>query len=126
MFTSIIGFRNDQKETIQRLLSEEAKTRRSKNFRSSLQLSVLTWSIEFVTGCLMGIDYSLGLSDGTLYNWMYVYPLIDISLTGVFIPSTYILKSDSFRQFLYSFGWINALRKLVGAKNSGVTPENEG
>ena len=126
MFTSIIGFRNDQKETIRRLLSEEAKARRSKNFRTSLQLSVLTWSIEFVTGCLMGIDYSLGLSDGTFYNWMYVYPLIDISLTSVVIPSAYILKSDSFRQFLYSFGWINALRKLVGAKNPGVTPENEG
>ena len=126
MLIPIFGFRNAQKETIQRLLSEEAKTRRSKNFRSSLQLSVLTWSIEFVTGCLMAIDYSLGLSDGTFYNWMYVYPLIDITLSGVIIPSAYILKSDSFREFLYSFGWINALRKLVGAKNSGVTPENEG
>ena len=124
MFISIFGFRNDQKETIQRLLSEEAKTRRSKNFRSSLQLSVLTWSIEFVTGCLMGIDYGLGLSDGTLYNWMYVYPLIDITLSGVIIPSAYILKSESFREFLYSFGWINAIRKLLGAKNSRVAPEN--
>ena len=125
MFIPIFGFRNAQKETIQNLLSEEAKTRRSKNFRSSLQLSVLTWSIEFVTGCLMAIDYSLGLSDGTFYNWMYVYPLIDIFLSGVVIPSAYILRSDSFRQFLYSFGWINVLRKLIGVKNSRVAPENE-
>ena len=56
---------------------------------------------------------------------MYVYPMIDIFLSGVAIPSAYILKSDSFRQFLYSFGWINVLRKLVGAKNSRVAPENE-
>ena len=73
----------------------------------------------------MAIDSYLGLSNGTFYNWMYVYPLIDLLLTGVVIPSAYILKSDSFREFLYSFGWINTLRKLLGTNNSRVAPINE-
>ena len=73
----------------------------------------------------MAIDSYLGLSNGTSYNWMYVYPLIDLLLTGVVIPSAYILKSDSFREFLYSFGWINTLRKLLGTNNSRVAPINE-
>ena len=88
-------------------------------------MSVLSWSVEFVTGCLMAIDYCFGLSDGTFYIWMYIYPLIDFSLTGIVIPSAYILKSDSSRESLYSFGWINTLRKLIGARDSRVALESE-
>ena len=91
----------------------------------SLQLSALSWSIEFVTGWLMFLDYFLGLSNGDFGYWMYVYPLIDIFLSGVGIPSAYVVKSDSFREFLYKFGWIDTLRKLIGAKKSRVAPSNE-
>ena len=118
-------FRNDEKENIQRLLSEEARTRRSHKYKCSLQLSVLSWSIEFVTGCLMLIDYSLGLSNDTFHVWTYVHPLVDIFLSGVVIPSAYVLKSDTFRELLYNFGWINTLRKLFGAKDSRVAPSHE-
>ena len=118
-------FRNDQQENIQRLLSEEARTRRSHNYKCSLQLSVLSWSIEFVTGCLMLIDYSLGLSNDTFHIWMYVHPLVDIFLSGVVIPSAYVLKSDLFREFLYNFGWLRTLRKLLGIKESTVAPNDE-
>ena len=118
-------FRNDQKENIQRLLSEEARTRRSHNYKYSLQLSVISWSIEFVTGCLILIDYSLEESNNTFYFWWYVHPLVDIFLTGVVIPSAYVLKSDLFREFLYNFGWLRTIRKLLGAKESRVDPNDE-
>ena len=121
----IVCFRNDQKENIQRLLSDEAKTRRSHNYKCSLQLSVVSWSIEFVTGCLMLIDYCLELSNDTFHIWMYVHPLVDIFLSGVVIPSAYILKSDLFREFLYNFGWLHTLRKLFGAKDARVAPSHD-
>ena len=118
-------FRNDQKENIQRLLSEEARTRRSHKYKCSLQLSVLSWSIEFLTGCLMLIDYSLGQSNDIFYFWMYVHPLVDIFLSGVVIPSAYVLKSDLFREFLYNFGWLRTIRKLLELKEPSVAPSNE-
>ena len=125
MIILIVCFRNEQKENIQRLLSEEATTRRSHNYKCSLQLSVLSWSIEFVTGCLMLIDYSLGLSNDIFNVWTYVHPLVDIFLSGVVIPSAYVLKSDLFREFLYNFGWLRTLRKLLGLKDSAVVPRHE-
>ena len=125
IIVSIVCFRNDQKENIQRLLSDEAKTRRSHNYKCSLQLNVVSWSIEFVTGCLMLIDYCLELSNDTFHIWMYVHPLVDIFLSGVVIPSAYILKSDLFREFLYNFGWLRTLRKLFGAKDASVAPSHD-
>ena len=73
----------------------------------------------------MLIDYSLGLSNDTFHIWMYVHPLVDIFLSGVVIPSAYVLKSDLFREFLYNFGWLRTLRKLLGIKESTVAPNDE-
>ena len=73
----------------------------------------------------MLIDYSLGLSNDTFHVWTYVHPLVDIFLTGVAIPSAYVLKSDLFREFLYNFGWLRTIRKLLGVKESRVAPSDE-
>ena len=105
-----LQFRQEEKEDLQRILSDESKARRSKRNRISIHLSLISWAMEFVTGIIVMIAYLGAIADGDSYYWINWYLPLDMLLCSVLIPCTYVFKTEYFRNLIFNSGWLNSLR----------------
>ena len=94
------------------LLSNEGKRYRHRRNKISLQINVISWLLEFLSGGLMMMDYLLGISDGDFYHWIYLHIALDTFLCGFLVPFTYVLNTDVIKEFVFSIGWNNTFRTL--------------
>lgn len=106
------NFRNENKPTVQRMLSDEAKSNRSRRNRISLQMNVLSWLLEFISGILVAIDYLFAISDSNFYYWMYWFTALDVFLCGVLVPCAYVLKTDEIKEFVYTMGLMMTFNRV--------------
>ena len=104
------------------MLSDEARQDRSHRYKTSLQISFLSWLVEFMTGSVVIVDYFWSLSDSDFYHWMYWITGLDVFLCGVVIPSAYILNTEVIKQYLYNFGWMMTFKKLSPRNDAIVLP----
>ena len=104
-----LHFRKEEREDLQRILSEESKARRLKRNTISIHLSLISWAIEFLTGIFVMIAF-FAIVDGDLYYWINWFLPLDMFLCGVLIPSTYVFKTESFRELIFNSGWLNPIR----------------
>ena len=99
-------------ESLQQLLSDDARRNRSHRNRISLQLNILSWFLEFITGVLMATDYMFAFSDSEFYDKMYWFIALDTFLCGVLVPCSYILKTEEITKLLYTIGWIKTIKRF--------------
>ena len=104
-----LHFRKEEREDLQRILSEESKARRLKRNTISIHLSLISWAIEFLTGIFVMIAF-FAIVDGDLYYWINWFLPLDMFLCSVLIPSTYVFKTESFRELIFNSGWLNPIR----------------
>ena len=114
--------RNENKELLRKAMSEEARRNRAHRQKVSLQISILSWMVEFITGALIMLDYLLAISDSDFYDWMCWLVALDVFLCGVVIPSAYILNTEVIKQYLYNFGWMMTFKKLFSRNDAIVLP----
>ena len=103
-------FRQEEKEDLQRILSDESKALRSKRNRISIHLSLISWAMEFVTGIIVIIAYLGAIADGDSYYWINWFLPLDMLLCSVLIPCTYVFKTESIKNLIYISGWLNSIR----------------
>ena len=116
-------FRQEEKEDLQRILSEESKARRSRRNRISIHTSLISWAMEFVTGIVVMIAYLGAIMDGDSYFWINWYLPVDMLLCSVLIPCTYVVKTESFKNLIFNSGWLNSIRNQFGLKSNQVVPQ---
>ena len=101
-------FRHENKSVIDALLTEDSRRRRNRQKIVGIQMTMVSWFLELLTGVLMMILNLFGTGKGTLHTIMtdhYILVFIDVFLCGVLIPSTYILNGDIIKEEIVENGW---------------------
>ena len=101
-------FRLEQDNGVNELLNDNAKRSRKHTQTVNIQMSVMTWLIEFITGCLLMINFTM--SDNITI--IIIINLFDVILTFVVIPGAYILNTEVMKSKIIQNGWFRSLRTL--------------
>ena len=75
-------------------------------------MSVISWSIEFITGILMLI-LALVTNDITM---IISLAFVDCILSFVVIPGAYILNTEGTKQLIIKNGWLRSFRALFPSR----------
>ena len=73
-----------------------------------IQMTIISWFLELITGAMIMISNLFGTVRGTLDTALidyYMLALVDVFLCGVGIPSTYILNGDIIKERIVENGW---------------------
>ena len=100
--------RLEKESRVNELLNENAKRRRKHTETVNIQMSVMTWLIEFITGCLLMILFTL--DDNVTI--ILIIGLFDIIMTFIAIPGAYILNTEIMKSKIIQNGWFRSLRPL--------------
>ena len=102
-------------------MSDAAKIKRTRRNTINIQMSFLSWSLEFIAGIIFLVS-DLVYKDITE---LYLYLLfIDNTLTFVIIPSSYILNTEVIKDFIIANGWSKPIRTLFPSRKIGQAPNN--
>ena len=104
----IYYFRLEQESGVNELLNDNAKRRRKHTETVNIQMSVMTWLIEFITGVLLITLFTL--DDNVTV--IIIIGLLDVIMTLVAIPGAYILNTEIMKSRIIENGWIRSLRPL--------------
>ena len=84
-------------------------------------MTVLSWSVEFISGGLVLIDMLFSLSANK--NWeSIITPVIDVLLCSIIIPGTYLLKTENVKNIVFNKGWSESWREFCHMSTNRVVP----
>ena len=104
----IYYFRLEQESGVNELLNDNAKRSRKHTQTVNIQMSVMTWSIEFITGFLLMMNFTM--SDNITI--IIIISFIDVVMTFVLIPGAYILNTEVMKRRVIENGWFRSLRSV--------------
>ena len=105
------------------MLSEESLRKRQRQELIGIQTNILAWSVEFLTGIIMLVNYLLGIDVGN--NLFRIFVPVDTILCTIVIPACYLFKSESIRQSIYSIGWIELCTSSFLPRSRRISPSQE-
>ena len=109
LFQEIINlisiYRSQDKDFIEMALSEDYRRRRHRRYTISIQMTVISWILEMVTG-IIAMATTLFFSHHEIFNTttqtlMFIY----IFLYFVAIPGSYLLSTEVLRSLIVERGW---------------------
>ena len=100
------------------LLSEDSRARRSKRQVINLQMAVIAWSLEFISGLLLLIYWFLSEDK----NHQLALIMIDILLRFIVIPGSYLLNTEVNKALIVAEGWWKSLRTTF--RSNKIQPSN--
>ena len=87
---------------MQVVLSESSKLKRRRRNRVNLQMTVVSWSLEFIAGLVcLGVNF-YPESSPDLISVMVIF---DACLNFIIIPSTYIFNDEVRKRGIIAEGW---------------------
>ena len=95
------------------MLSEESIRKRHRQDMISLKMTMIAWTLEFITGSMLLINYVIGNVDN--FIWKRIIYTLDMILCSCVIPCSYILKTEEIRKIVLDSGWCQPLRMVVSA-----------
>ena len=98
-------YRCQNKSALQAMLTEEYKLKRHKQTKVSIQMTVISWSLEFLTGLLSMTAMYLSRNEETNVDVIAVIVIVDTSLNFILIPSTYVFNNEMNKTFIMAEGW---------------------
>ena len=113
-------FRIDKESGVNELLSDNAKRSRKHTQTVNIQMSVITWLIEFITGCLLMMNFTM--SDNITI--IIIISFFDVVMTFVLIPGAYILNTEVVKTRVIENGWFRSLRSVSTSGRMEIV-ENE-
>ena len=104
-------FRLEQDNGVNELLNDKAKRSRKHTQTVNIQMSVMTWLFELITGCVLMIHFTM--SDNITI--IIIISLLDVIMTFVVIPRAYILNTEVMKSKIIQNGWFRSLRTLTSS-----------
>ena len=111
--------RSDTRGHISALLSEESKRKRQRSNTINIQMTFISWSLEFIAG----VTY-LPVRFIKIQSLAMVLIMLDIILNFIFIPMSYVLNNDVNKAIIVAHGWLQGFRRLL-SPGSIVVPEQQ-
>ena len=106
----ILNSRLENRDYLDAALSETSKRNRTRRNTISLSLGFLSWFLEFITGSFLMIDYVIHVINNE--GGSNILILLDIFLCAVLVPSTYIFKTEAFKEALFNDGCLQVATNL--------------
>ena len=100
------------------LLSKDSRARRSKRQVINLQMAVIAWSLEFISGLLLLIYWFLSEDK----NHQLALIMTDILLRFIVIPGSYLLNTEVNKALIVAEGWWKSLRTTF--RSNKIQPSN--
>ena len=94
-------------------LPENARRKRNRQVNISIQMTILTWSLELITGIVHLALYFISGHDGNLQAANIVLALLTHFLHFIIIPSAYNLNNGVVKECILNNGWLRSLRAVV-------------
>ena len=108
--------RNENKGLVDALLSEASRIKRNRTKTINIQMTCISWSLEFVAGLFGILQLMAGwlrlvtqLQSATIFLSLI---LLSVSLNFVIIPGTYLLHTDMCKAFVITQGWWKSFKTL--------------
>ena len=98
-------YRSQNKPALQAMLSEEYKLKRHKRTKVSIQMTALSWSLEFLTGLMSMTAMYLSRNEETNVDVIASIVIADTLMNFVLIPSTYVFNNEMNKTFIMAEGW---------------------
>ena len=106
-------------------LSEESKLKRRREKTVNLQMTAISWFLEFTAGtigmALRNMEWAFNVRDLNVALWLWA---IDIGLNFIVIPSSYILSNGVIKGLIIAEGWCTAFKP--SQKSASVQPAHNG
>ena len=97
--------------------------KRQRQDKIGIQTNILAWSVEFLTGLIMLVNYLLGIDLG---NKLYrIFVPIDTILCTIVIPACYLFKTERVRKSIYNNGWIEVFTRSFLSRFSRTSPSQD-
>ena len=107
---------SENKDVIDALLSEESRVKRNRTKTINLQMTALSWAIEFVTGLLCMIQLVRFDVQEQIHKSATFYAAMSLStifLSFIVIPITYLLNTEVCKAVVVARGWWSSFLTLV-------------
>ena len=107
---------------MQIVLSESSKLKRRRTNKVNLQMTVISWSLEFIAGLFcLGVNFNPE-SSPDLISIMVIF---DTCLNFIIIPSTYIFNDEVRKRRIIAEGWYIGVRGRVVSNSVGLALNND-
>ena len=107
---------------MQIVLSESSKLKRRRTNKVNLQMTVISWSLEFIAGLFcLGVNFNPE-SSPDLISIMVIF---DTCLNFIIIPSTYIFNDEVRKRRIIAEGWYIGVRGRVVSNIVGLALNND-
>ena len=106
----VSDFRSDNKETIIASLSQESILKRRRRNTIGIQITVISWMLEFFANIITVSRYFVWKNAETnewADRWFVLLALI---MSYILIPGSYLLNSEAVKLFILAQGWITFIR----------------
>ena len=110
---------------MQIVLSESSKLKRRRMNKVNLQMTVISWSLEFIAGLVcLGVNFQIENPDSSpdLISMMVIF---DTCLNFIIIPSTYIFNDEVRKRRIIAEGWYIGVRGRVVSNSVGLAVNND-
>ena len=109
---------------MQIVLSESSKLKRRRMNKVNLQMTVISWSLEFIAGLVcLGVNFQIENpeSNPDLISIMVIF---DTCLNFIIIPSTYIFNDEVRKRGIIKEGWYMEFRGWMDSNRVGPALNN--
>ena len=112
-------------------LPENARRKRTRQVNISIQMTILTWSLELITGTVsLSIYFILG-HDDSLQAANNVLALLTHFLHFIVIPGAYNSNNEVFKEYIFKNGWLRLrsatvpenIEPIITNKNNNIDPD---
>ena len=110
---------------MQIVLSESSKLKRRRMNKVNLQMTVISWSLEFIAGLVcLGVNFLIENpeSNPDLISIMVIF---DSCLNFIIIPSTYIFNDEVRKRGIIAEGWYTGVRGRMYSNSVGPASNND-
>ena len=105
-------YRSESKDTILASLSEDAKCKRRRKHTIGIQITVISWFLELVGGCIIISRFLIFQKEDDEDEWTdRILALSDIFVCLIPIPLSYLLNDEAIKLAIHAKGWISLLRR---------------
>ena len=110
---------------MQIVLSESSKLKRRRTNKVNLQMTVISWSLEFIAGLVcLGVNFQIENPESSpdLISMMVIF---DTCLNFIIIPSTYIFNDEVRKRGIIAEGWCMGVRGRMDSNSVGPASNND-
>ena len=123
--------RSENKETVNGSLSEESKIKRRRKKTINLQMTIISWSLEFLAGLTSLIILVFSHLDPSLLSAINIvvdsdssvrilFVFLPVFLYFIIIPSTYLLHTEICKAYIIAHGWCKCFSNIISPER--ITP----